>query len=57
MTRYNDEEYDGALDKIKSTSCFVILLSDNLLSWMSKEQPRITLTIMEAKFDVIVWVT
>lgn len=47
---YTDIDYAGDIDDRKSTSGYVFLLSGGAVSWASKKQPVVTLSIIEAKF-------
>jgi hypothetical protein len=38
LTVYTDADWAGCLDTRQSTSCYVVFLDDNLISWTSKSQ-------------------
>ena len=47
---YSDADYGGDLDELKSTSSYVFLLNNGVISWSSKKQTCIALSTMEAEF-------
>ena len=47
---YTDADWGGDLDERKSTSRFTFLLNNDVISWSSKKQSYIALSIMEAEF-------
>ena len=47
---YIDADWGGDLDEKKSTSGYVFLLGNGSITWCSKKQMCITLSIMEAEF-------
>ncbi|XP_071928176.1 secreted RxLR effector protein 161-like [Coffea arabica] len=47
---YTDADWSGDLDEWKSTSGYVFLLNNGVISWSSKKQTCIALSTMEAKF-------
>ena len=47
---YSDADWGGDLDERKSTSGFVFLLNNGVISWSSKKQTCIALSTMEAEF-------
>ena len=47
---FTDSDYAGDEEDSKSTSGYVFLLSSRAMSWMSKKQPIITLSTIEAEF-------
>jgi len=50
LIAYTDSDYAGDLNDRKSTSGYVFLLSSGAVSWLSKKQPIVTLSIIEAEF-------
>ena len=53
LLAYTDSDYAGDLKDRKSTSGFSFLLSSRAVSWSSKKQPVVTLSIIEAEFIVV----
>ena len=47
---YTDADWGGDLDERKSTSGFAFLLYNGAISWSSKKQSYIALSIMETEF-------
>jgi hypothetical protein len=47
---YADANWGGDLDERKFTSDYVFLLNNGVISWSSKKQSCIFLSIMEAEF-------
>ena len=52
LVGYIDVDWEGDLDQRKSTSRYAFLLNDCTISWCSKKQSCITLSIMETKYVV-----
>ena len=50
MCGFVDLDFAGALDKRRSTSCYVFTLVGGAISWMSKLQEMIALSTTEAKY-------
>ena len=50
LVGYIDADWRGNLDERKSTSRYVFLLNNGAISWSSKKQTCIALSIMEAEF-------
>jgi hypothetical protein len=49
---YADADWGGDLDERKSTSDYVFLLNNEVISWSSKKQSCISLSTMEAEFVI-----
>ena len=49
---YTDSDFAGSLDDRKSTSSFVFHLGSGMISWASKKQPIVTLSLAEAEYVV-----
>uniref|UniRef100_A0A803MZ89 Uncharacterized protein n=1 Tax=Chenopodium quinoa TaxID=63459 RepID=A0A803MZ89_CHEQI len=49
---YCDSDFVGDIDDRKSTTCFVFLLENNVVSWSSKKQPIVTLSTCESEYIV-----
>jgi hypothetical protein len=47
-------DYAGDLDDRKSITSYVFLLKSRATSWLSKKQPIVTLSTIEAKFVAVV---
>jgi len=47
---YTDADWGGDMDERKSTSEYVFLLNNGVISWSNKKQSCIALSTMEAKF-------
>jgi hypothetical protein len=47
---YTDADWEGDLDERKSTSGYVFLLNNGVISWSSKKHSCISLSTMEAEF-------
>ena len=47
---YTDADWAGDVDERKSTSGFVFLLGNSTISWSSKKQTYVALSIMESEF-------
>ncbi|XP_075086049.1 secreted RxLR effector protein 161-like [Nicotiana tabacum] len=47
---YSDVDHGGNLDERKSTSGYVLLLSDGAISWSSKKRSCVSLSTMEAEY-------
>ena len=47
---YSDSDWAGCVDTRKSTSGFVFMLGDSLISWASKKQPVVALSTTEAEY-------
>ncbi|RDX82454.1 hypothetical protein CR513_36752, partial [Mucuna pruriens] len=47
---FNDSDYAGDQDDRKSTSGYVFMIGSGAVSWLSKKQPIITLSITKAEF-------
>ena len=47
---YTDVDWGGDLNERKSTSGYVFLLNNGVISWSSKKQLCIALSTMEAEF-------
>jgi len=47
---YTDSDYAGDLEDRKSTSGYAFLLAGGVISWVSKKQPVVSLSITEAEF-------
>jgi hypothetical protein len=47
---YADADWGGDLDERKSTSGYIFLLNNGVISWSSKKQSCISLSTMEAEF-------
>src|SRR5438270_549399 len=47
---YTDADWAGDLDERKSTSAFVFMLNGGAISWRSKKQEMIALSMMEAEY-------
>ncbi|KAK9098657.1 hypothetical protein Syun_025702 [Stephania yunnanensis] len=50
LVGYTDVDWGGDLDERKSTSGYVFLLNNGVISWSSKKQSCIALSTMEAEF-------
>ncbi|KAH9288873.1 hypothetical protein KI387_032990 [Taxus chinensis] len=50
LMAYTDNDYAGDVDDGKSTSGYVFLLSEGVVSWSSKKQRVVSLSTTEAKF-------
>ena len=50
LKSYTNADWGGDLDEMKSTSGFTFLLNNDAISWSSKKQSCIALSIMEAGF-------
>ena len=50
LVAYTDPDWAGSIDDRKSTSGVALYLGDCLVSWSSKKQPLVSLTIAEAKY-------
>jgi hypothetical protein len=50
LVAYTDSDYAGDLGDRKSTSGYVFLLSSGTISWLSKKQPVVSLSTIEAEF-------
>ena len=50
MVFYIDADWAGSIDDSKSTSGVALYLGDCLVSWSSKKQPSISLSIAEAEY-------
>ena len=50
FTCYADSNWGGDLIDRKSTSSYVMMLNNNLLSWQSKKQPTVALSSTEAEY-------
>ncbi|KAK9080956.1 hypothetical protein Syun_031353 [Stephania yunnanensis] len=50
LVGYTDVDWGGDLDERKSTSGYVFLPNNGVISWSSKKQSCIALSTMEAKF-------
>ena len=47
---YSDVNWAGDLDECKSTSGYIFLLNDGVISWKSKKQTCIVLSTMKTQF-------
>ena len=47
---YSDSDYGGCLDSLKSTSGFVFMLANGVISWKSEKQSITASSMMEAEF-------
>ena len=47
---YSDSDYGGCLDSLKSTSGFVFMLANGVISWKSEKQSITTSSTLEAEF-------
>ena len=47
---YSDVDWAGDLDEHKSTSGYIFLLNNGVISWKSKKQTCIALSTMETEF-------
>nr|XP_023928021.1 uncharacterized protein LOC112039378 [Quercus suber] len=52
LDRYSDVDWAGCVDDRKSTSGGCFYLGNNLVSWMSKKQNSISLSMAEAEYIV-----
>ena len=50
MIGYSDADYAGDLDDRQFTSSNLFLLTHGAISWFSKKQTTVTLSIAEAKY-------
>ena len=50
MVGYADSDYAGDLTSRRSTSGYVFMLAGGAISWMSKRQPTVALSTMEAEY-------
>ena len=50
LVAFIDSGYAGDLEDRKSTSGYVFMLSSGAVSWSSRKQPVVSLSITEAKF-------
>ena len=50
ITAYSDADYAGDLDERLSTSGYVVLINDNVVSWASKRQPTQAQSTAEAEY-------
>nr|XP_033511182.1 secreted RxLR effector protein 161-like [Nicotiana tomentosiformis] len=50
LVGYSNADHGGDLDERKSTSGYVFLLSDGAISWSSKKQSSVSLSMMEAEY-------
>ena len=53
LAKYSDADWAGCVDDRKSTSRGCFYLRNNLVSWMSKKQNSVSLSIAEAKYIVV----
>ncbi|XP_066342411.1 uncharacterized mitochondrial protein AtMg00810-like [Miscanthus floridulus] len=53
LTTYSDGDWVGCLDTRRSTFCFCIFLSDNLVSWYTKRQNTVSRSSAEAEYRAI----
>ena len=53
LTGYSDADWDGCIDDRKSTSGGCFYLGNKLVSWMSKKQNLVSLSIVEAKYIAV----
>ncbi|XP_047249970.1 secreted RxLR effector protein 161-like [Capsicum annuum] len=51
---FSDSDYAGDMDDRKSTFGYVFMLSSGVVSWSSKKQPIVTLSIIEAEFIAVI---
>jgi len=47
---YNDSDFAGSIDDMKSTSGYVFSLRSGAVAWASKKQPIVTLSSTEAEY-------
>ncbi|XP_075109140.1 secreted RxLR effector protein 161-like [Nicotiana tabacum] len=57
LVGYSDVDHRGYLDMRKSTSGYVFLLNDGAISWSSKKQSCVSLSMMEAKYVALALAT
>ena len=50
MVGFSDVKFAGCVDSRKSTSGYIFIMADGVVSWGSVEQTLISTSIMEAKF-------
>jgi hypothetical protein len=54
LVAYSNADWVGCPDIHHSTSDYVVFLGDNLISWSSKQQPTISRSSVEAKYQAII---
>ena len=50
MSGYSDADWGSDLDERKSASGYAFLLNNGAITWSSKKQPCIALSIMEVEY-------
>ena len=50
LVGYSDSDWCGDIDDRKSTSGYVFFMDNTIFTWLSKEQPIVTLSTCEAEY-------
>ena len=53
MISYTDSDYARDLEDRKSTSGYVFMIGEAVISWASKKQPVVSLSTTEAEFIAV----
>ena len=57
LTGFSDSEYAGCYDTRRSTSGYVFQLGGGPISWQSRRQPLVTLSVTEAEYVALTYAT
>jgi hypothetical protein len=57
LTSYDDSNWCGDLDSIKSTTGYMFILGSTIVNWSNKRQPTIVLSTTKVEYIVVSQVT